>query len=187
MNIWGSKIFVRVATQGCLVPKLLLLTGVFVSTRSVTDASHAHLFNLPTTGVLSEFVYEPSAINSLQDLPLIVIPKSRGGLVIPDANYAIALLVWCTDFNTFENLEMQSHLKLYTADGIAWFINCYMNSPHCTTEFLVRHAGVLFLLSPHLSHSLRFEELKNTLAPVLPLHQALVHFWVDQNVPDELP
>lgn len=62
-----------------------------------------------------------------------------------------------------------------------------MNSPHGTTEFLICHAAVLLLLTPHLSHSLRLEELKDTLATVFPLHQALVFFWVDENVPDELP
>lgn len=62
-----------------------------------------------------------------------------------------------------------------------------MNSPHGTAEFFVRHAAVLLFLAPHLSHSLRLEELKDTLAAVLPLHQTLVSVWVDQNVPDELP
>ena len=62
-----------------------------------------------------------------------------------------------------------------------------MNSPHGPAEFLVRHAAVLFLLAPHLGHSLGLQELKDTLPAVLPLHQALVPLGVDQNVPDELP
>lgn len=62
-----------------------------------------------------------------------------------------------------------------------------MNSPHGTAEFLVCHAAVLLLLAPHLSHSLGLQKLKDTLAAVLPLHEALVPLWVDQNVPNELP
>lgn len=62
-----------------------------------------------------------------------------------------------------------------------------MNSPHGTAEFLIRHAAVLFLLAPHLCHGLGFEELKDTLTAVLPLHQALVPLRVDQNISDEFP
>ncbi|KAK6321099.1 hypothetical protein J4Q44_G00080750 [Coregonus suidteri] len=40
-----------------------------------------------------------------------------------------------------------------------------------------------------LGHSLRLEELEDTLVAVLPLHQTLVLvlLWVDQDVPNELP
>lgn len=49
--------------------------GFLVHTQLVTDGSHtrANFLNLPATGVLPKFVYEPTAIHSLQDLPLIVI------------------------------------------------------------------------------------------------------------------
>lgn len=36
--------------------------------------SHTNLLNLPATGVFSKLVYKPPAIDSLQNLPLIVIP-----------------------------------------------------------------------------------------------------------------
>lgn len=75
----------------------------------------------------------------------------------------------------------------WKADETAGILGHYMNSPHGTAEFLICHAAVLLLLAPHLSHSLRLEELKDTLTAVLPLHQALVPLWVDQNVSDELP
>lgn len=65
--------------------------------------------------------------------------------------------------------------------------NSSSNSPHGTAEFFIRHAAVLLFLAPHLSHRLRLEKLKDTLATVLPLHQTLVPLWVDQNVPDEFP
>lgn len=60
-------------------------------------------------------------------------------------------------------------------------------SPHGTTEFLIGHAAVLFLLTPHLSHCLRLQKLEDALTTVLPLQEALVPLWVDEDVPDELP
>lgn len=61
--------------------------------------------------------------------------------------------------------------------------------PHGAAEFFIGHAAVLLLLPPQLGHSLRLEELEDTLTAVLPLHQSLVLvlLWVDQDVPNELP
>lgn len=74
--------------------------------------------------------------------------------------------------------------RCHAADMSPWLSAC---SPHGAAELLVGHAAVLFLLSPQVSHGLRLEELEDALTAVLPLHQALVLLWVDQDVPDELP
>lgn len=60
-------------------------------------------------------------------------------------------------------------------------------SPHSSAQFLISHAAVFLLLTPELSHSLRLQELKDTISAILPLHQALVLLRVDQNVTDEFP
>lgn len=66
-------------------------------------------------------------------------------------------------------------------------LTCCTQSPHGTTEFLIGHAAVLLLLTPHLSHCLWLEELEDALTTVLPLQEALVPLWVDEDVPDEFP
>lgn len=72
--------------------------------------------------------------------------------------------------------------------GINTFlIGDIMYSPHGAAEFFICHTGVLLLLAPHLSHGLRLEELEDTLVAVLPLHQTLVLFRVNQDIPDEFP
>ncbi len=59
--------------------------------------------------------------------------------------------------------------------------------PHRSTEFLVGHTAVIFLLAPKLSHSFRFKEAENPLGAILPFDQAGVALGVQENVPDELP
>lgn len=59
--------------------------------------------------------------------------------------------------------------------------------PHRSTEFLVGHTAVIFLLAPKLSHSFRFKEAENPLGAILPFDQAGVALGVQENVSDELP
>lgn len=80
-------------------------------------------------------------------------------------------------------LNAASRNNSTTFGRLTWNIE----SPHGTAEFLVGHAAVLLLLTPHLSHRLRLEELEDALATVLPLQQTLVPLWVDEDVPDEFP
>lgn len=60
-------------------------------------------------------------------------------------------------------------------------------SPHGPAQLLIGHVAVFLLLAPQLGHSLRAQELENTLVPVLPFHEAFVELRVDEDVPDELP
>lgn len=60
-------------------------------------------------------------------------------------------------------------------------------SPHGPAQLLVGHVAVFFLLAPELGHSLRAQELEDTLVPVLPFHEAFVELRVDEDVPDKLP
>lgn len=59
--------------------------------------------------------------------------------------------------------------------------------PHGSTELLVRHAAVLLLLPPQLSHGFGLEELEYAIPSVLPLHQTLVLLRVNQDISDKLP
>lgn len=59
--------------------------------------------------------------------------------------------------------------------------------PHGPAQLLVGHVAVLLLLPPQLGHSLGTQELEDALMPVLPLHEALIELWVDEDVPDKFP
>lgn len=61
------------------------------------------------------------------------------------------------------------------------------SSPHGPAQLLIGHVAVLFLLAPQLGHSLGAQELEDAFMPILPLHEALIELWVDEDVPDELP
>lgn len=50
-----------------------------VGTWPPTDALHAnpYLFHLPAVGVFAKFVNKSAAVDSFQDLPLVVIPGGK--------------------------------------------------------------------------------------------------------------
>lgn len=123
--------------------------------------SHTKFLRLPAARVLPKFIDEPPTVDPLQDVPFVVIPV-RGG-----ERGGQGVLV--------KDLQEQTRVRLQT------------DSPHGAAQLLVRHAAVLLLLTPHLSHGLRLQELKDALAAILPLHQALVPLGVDEDVSDELP
>lgn len=78
ITLGAVRLFSRQASQVFPVPEQPLL----VFTSSATDALNAYtyLFNLPATGVFPKFVNKPAAVNSFQDLPLIVVPEREGSV-----------------------------------------------------------------------------------------------------------
>lgn len=137
--------------------------------------AHSNLVHFPTAGILSKLVHQPPSVNPLEDFSFVVVPMDGRHQFVRFG----AVLYACDENGNKLDWQRSRRSSRYLINDAYW--------PHSATEFLVCHAAVLLLLAPHLSHGLRFEELKNTLAAIFPFHQAVVLLRVNQNISDELP